>query len=89
MIKAIIIEDEKMSRETLRHLLDKYCPEVEIVAEADGYRKGLEEIRKHPPDVIFLDIQMPDGSGFRLLEELEVIDFVHHLRFLTLHRRCC
>ena len=75
MIKAIIIEDEKMSRETLRHLLDKYCPEVEIVAEADGYRKGLEEIRKHPPDVIFLDIQMPDGSGFRLLEELEVIDF--------------
>jgi two-component system LytT family response regulator len=75
MIKAIIIEDEKMSRETLRHLLDKYCPEVEIVAEADGYRKGLEEIRKHPPDVIFLDIQMPDGSGFRLLEELEVVNF--------------
>lgn len=75
MIKAIIIEDEKMSRETLRHLLDKYCPEVEIVAEADGYRKGLEEIKKHPPDVIFLDIQMPDGSGFRLLEELEIVDF--------------
>jgi len=75
MIKAIIIEDEKMSRETLRHLLDKYCPEVEIVAEADGYRKGMEEIKKHPPDVIFLDIQMPDGSGFRLLEELEIIDF--------------
>lgn len=75
MIKAIIIEDEKMSRETLKRLLDKYCPVVEVVAEADGYRKGLEEIRKHRPDVIFLDIQMPDGSGFRLLEEMEVIDF--------------
>jgi two-component system LytT family response regulator len=48
---------------------------VEVVAEADGYRKGMEEIRKHHPDVIFLDIQMPDGSGFRLLEELVDIDF--------------
>jgi len=75
MIKAIIVEDEKMSRETLRRLLEKYCPTVEVVAEADGYRKGLEEIRKHNPDVIFLDIQMPDGSGFRLLEELDEVDF--------------
>lgn len=75
MIKAIIIEDEKLSKETLRRLLEKYCPTVEVVAEADGYRKGMEEIRVHHPDVIFLDIQMPDGSGFRLLEELEDIDF--------------
>jgi two-component system, LytTR family, response regulator len=75
MVKAIIIEDEKMSREALRRLLEKYCPTVEVVAEADGYRKGMEEIRKHHPDVIFLDIQMPDGSGFRLFEELEEIDF--------------
>jgi len=75
MIKAIIIEDEKMSRETLHRLLEKYCPSVEVVAEADGYRKGVEEIRKLKPDVIFLDIQMPDGSGFRVLEEIEPIDF--------------
>jgi two-component system LytT family response regulator len=75
MIKAIIIEDEKMSRETLRRMLEKYCPTVEVVAEADGYRKGLEQIRKYNPDVIFLDIQMPDGSGFRLLEEVDDIDF--------------
>jgi two-component system LytT family response regulator len=75
MIKAIIIEDEKMSRETLHRLLEKYCPSVEIVAEADGYRKGVEEIRKLKPDVIFLDIQMPDGSGFRVLEEIEPVDF--------------
>jgi len=75
MIKAIIIEDEKMSRETLLRLLEKYCPAVEVVAEADGYRKGMEEIRKYHPDVIFLDIQMPDGSGFRLLEELDDVDF--------------
>jgi two-component system LytT family response regulator len=75
MIRAIIIEDEKMSREALYRMLEKYCPTVEVVAEADGYRKGVEEIRKHNPDVIFLDIQMPDGSGFRVLEEIEEIDF--------------
>jgi two-component system LytT family response regulator len=75
MIRAIIIEDEKMSRETLRKLLEKYCPTVDVVSEADGYRKGMDEIRKHQPDVIFLDIQMPDGSGFRLLEEMELINF--------------
>jgi two-component system LytT family response regulator len=75
MIKAIIIGDEKMSRETLWRMLEKYCPTVEVLAEADGYRKGMEEIRKHHPDVIFLDIQMPDGSGFRMLEELGEIDF--------------
>jgi len=75
MIKAIIVEDEKMSRETLHRLLQKYCPTVEVVAEAGGYRKGVEEIRKFNPDVIFLDIQMPDGSGFKLLEEIAQIDF--------------
>jgi two-component system LytT family response regulator len=75
MIRAIIIEDEKMSREALYRMLEKYCPTVEVIAEADGYRKGVEEIRKHHPDVIFLDIQMPDGSGFRVLEEFEEIDF--------------
>lgn len=75
MIRAIIIEDEKKSRETLNGLLQRYCRNVEVVAEADGYRMGLEMIRQHNPDMIFLDIQMPDGSGFRLLGELEKIDF--------------
>ena len=71
MIRGIIIEDERHSRETLLGMLDRYCKNVSIVAEADTYRSGLEVIREHHPDVVFLDIQMPDGSGFRLLEELE------------------
>jgi two-component system LytT family response regulator len=75
MIRAIIVEDEKMSRETLRRMLEKYCPQVEIVAEAEGYRIGIEMIRKFEPDVVFLDIQMPDGSGFRLLEEFKEMEF--------------
>lgn len=75
MIRAIIVEDEKMSRETLRRMIEKYCPQVEIVSEADGYRAGAEAIRQFDPDVVFLDIQMPDGSGFRLLEEFDEVNF--------------
>jgi len=75
MIRGIIVEDEKHSRETLRGMLDRYCRNVEIVAEADSYRGGLQVIREHQPEVVFLDIQMPDGSGFRMLEELEEVNF--------------
>lgn len=75
MIKAIIIEDEKKSRETLNGLLARFCKNVEVIAEADGFNAGLEAIRNNKPDVIFLDIQMPDGSGFRLLEHIEKINF--------------
>jgi len=75
MLKAIIIEDEKKSRETLTGLLGLYCKNVEVIAEADGYKRGVAVIRANKPDVVFLDIQMPDGSGFRVLEEIEKIDF--------------
>lgn len=75
MIRGIIVEDEKHSRETLTGMLERYCKNVEVIAEAESYRRGLELIRKHSPDVVFLDIQMPDGSGFRLLEELDKINF--------------
>lgn len=76
MIKSIIIDDEKKSRETLRGLLTKYSSDdVEIVGEADGYASGIEIIKLAKPDVVFLDIQMPDGSGFKLLEDIGEINF--------------
>lgn len=75
MIRSIIIEDEKRSRDTLRELLKRFCKNVEIIAEVDGYKSGIEAIKEHKPDVIFLDIQMPDGSGFKLLEDIGEIDF--------------
>lgn len=75
MLNAIIVEDERRSRETLSGLLKLYCKNVNIIAEADGMQSGIEAIEKHKPDVVFLDIQMPDGSGFRLLESLKDIDF--------------
>ncbi len=75
MIKAIIIEDELKSREALRGLLERYCKDVDILAEADGYKSGIQAIKDHNTDMIFLDIQMPDGSGFKLLEDLGEINF--------------
>lgn len=75
MIKAIIIDDEKTSRETLQGLLRRYCKNVEVIGEGDGFHSGMEIIKKNKPDVVFLDIQMPDGSGFKLLEEIGDINF--------------
>ncbi len=75
MIRAIVIDDEKTSRETIKGLLKKNCHNVELVGEADGFQNGIEKIHAMLPDVVFLDIQMPDGSGFKLLEEVGEIDF--------------
>ena len=75
MLKAIIVEDEKRSRDTLLGLLKLYCKNVDVVAEADGVESGKAAIEKFNPDIVFLDIQMPDGSGFKLLGEIKDIDF--------------
>lgn len=75
MLRAVIVEDEKRSRETLLGLLEMYCKNVEIVGEAESVQEGLKLIHNQNPDVVFLDIQMPDGSGFKLLEQIENINF--------------
>ncbi len=75
MISAIIIDDEKKSRDTLVGLLSKFCPDVKLLGQADGYKSGVEEIKKRKPEIVFLDIQMPDGSGFKVLEEIDEMNF--------------
>jgi two-component system, LytTR family, response regulator len=75
MIRAIIIDDEKTSRDALLGLITRYCNDVTIVEQANGYKSGIEAIEKHNPDLVFLDIQMPDGSGFQLLEDIKEINF--------------
>ena len=75
MVKAIIIDDEKKSRTALVSLLERYCPNVIILGEAEGVQTGKAFIKSANPDMIFLDIQMQDGSGFRLLESLDEVNF--------------
>jgi len=72
---AILIDDELSAREALRSLLENFVEGVEIVAEANGVATGLEVIKSHQPDIVFLDINMPSGTGFDLLEQLEEVNF--------------
>jgi two-component system, LytTR family, response regulator len=69
-MKAIIIDDEAIPRETLEVFLREYCPQVTLVGMAENGETGLVLIKKQRPDLIFLDIQMPDMSGFELLKRL-------------------
>jgi two-component system LytT family response regulator len=75
MIRAIIIDDELESRNTILNILDNFCDNVSVVAQAENVSEGIIAIEKEKPDVIFLDIQMPDGSGFDLLEKTMNIGF--------------
>ncbi len=70
MMRAILIDDEVNALETLEIELNAYCPEVEIIAKCEDAKSGLKAIKKHNPDIIFLDIEMPWMSGFELLEAL-------------------
>jgi len=70
MIRTIIIEDEIAAQDALKHQLDVYCPEVQVVDIADTVQKGLATIEKHQPELLILDIKFPDGTAFDLLEKL-------------------
>ncbi len=74
MIKAIIVDDELKSREILSALVTKYCEGIKIEAEAHNVATAVRMISEHQPDLIFLDIAMPDGTGFDVLNLLEDID---------------
>jgi len=75
MLDAIIIDDEHRGRKLLEVLLNKHCPNVNIIGQADSVQSGLVLINDKKPSLVFLDVEMPDGSGFDLLEKLDTIDF--------------
>ncbi len=83
-LKAIIVEDEEASRITLNNYLSKYCKNLDVLAMADSVQTGLAAINKHNPDVVFLDIEMPYGNAFDLLESLDDIQF--EIIFVTAYR---
>ncbi len=75
MIKALLVEDEAQSRQLLNTLLNKNCPDIEVVATAANVKEASEAIQRYQPDLVFLDITMPDGTGFDLLEKMSPIKF--------------
>jgi len=74
-MKAVIIDDEKDSRQVLANYITRYCPDIEICGMGESVATGLDVIRKTNPEIVFLDIEMPNGNGFDLLEKVGNVSF--------------
>ncbi len=81
MITAVIVDDEKRSRTFLKGHITTFCPEIKIVGEAENVSSAVKVIRELNPDLVFLDIKMPDGSGFDVVEQLRVEGEEESLKF--------
>jgi len=74
-IKSVIVEDETAAREVLRSYLTKYCPQVEIVGEAQNSREAIPLLHELKPHLVFLDVEMPFGNAFDVLEACSDLTF--------------
>lgn len=74
-LKLIIVDDEARLRTSLRHLLTMYYPSAVVLAEAEDIESAAIEIKKHQPDVVLLDINMPGGTGFDLIKKFNPVNF--------------
>lgn len=86
MLRAIIIEDEELSREMLRGLIRDTCPEeVEIIGVAASAEEGRQLVVKHAPDLVFLDVEMPFEDGFTFLDSVHPSMRNFAVVFVTAH----
>lgn len=83
-LHAVIIDREHDTAQLLSQLA-RHCPEVEVLAECISGNLGIEAINRFRPDIVFLEVEMPDLNGFQVLEAVEDIDFA--LVFVTAHDR--
>ncbi|MBN2662785.1 MAG: response regulator transcription factor [Bacteroidales bacterium] len=74
-IRTVLVDDEKNSLIIMQKLLEKHVPSVEVVATAQSVSEGIEIINNEKPDLVFLDISMPDGDGFEVLEKVDFQNF--------------
>ena len=75
LLTAIVVDDEKPSREALSTYIRDFCPNVKVVTECDNAKLAYQAILEHQPKLVFLDIEMPNGDGFDLLRMFKRIDF--------------
>jgi two-component system, LytTR family, response regulator len=75
MIKALVVDDEKPSREVICNYLREYCNDIQVVTTASSVKSAYKAIKKHNPDLVFLDIELGDGKGFDLLSMFSKIEF--------------
>ena len=67
-IKSVIVEDELAAREALKSYLIKYCPQIDLIGEAPNCKEGIKVIQELKPELVFLDVEMPFGNAFDVLE---------------------
>ncbi len=75
MYRTVIIDDDQLARRGLKRILEQNFGEIEVLGEADSVASGLLLIKSIDPELVFLDIELPDGTGFSLLEKLPEINF--------------
>lgn len=75
LLSALIVDDEKNGRENLAGLIRSHCPQIKVVAWAASVEQAISAIQEHQPQLIFLDIEMPGGNGFQLLEHFNNFPF--------------
>ena len=80
-MKAIIADDEVAAREILAQLIGRFCPEVEIVAKCNDLESAVTAIKLHNPDLVFLDVEMPNYAGYEIAQFFDQIDF--NIIFIT------
>jgi two-component system LytT family response regulator len=84
-MKILIVDDELSPREQSKRLLAEFFPEISVCAEAENVHSAYEAILIHQPDVVLLDVDMPDGTAFDLLKRLPQINF--NIIFITAHEK--
>lgn len=82
-MKAIIIDDENKARKLIHTLIDEECSEIELILEASDLESGVALIKEHHPDLVFLDIEMPNHSGLQILEFFEASEVNFQIIFIT------
>ncbi len=82
-LKAIIVDDDETGRENLQNLVSQYCSHIDIMGSAASVREARVLLKKHRPDVIFLDIRMPEEDGFALLDYLSAEALTPSVVFVT------
>ncbi|WP_326981563.1 LytTR family DNA-binding domain-containing protein [Chryseobacterium sp. MYb264] len=87
MYKAIIIDDEEMARMLLKGMVKEFCPDVDIADLCCDLPNGIKSIRKHKPDIVFLDIEMPGHSGLELLDFFDENEIDFSIIFVTAYHQ--
>ena len=74
-IRSVIVEDEAAAREALKNYLSKYCPQVEVIGEAQNIKEAVPLLHETLPQLVFLDVEMPFGNAFDVLEACKDLQF--------------